>query len=138
MDDGDPRSVTGTQPPMADRSASTAPGSAIAPGLSFTVVQTGTKYTSAALDTQVAGAMSKSTVGGNHAMSAASDMLGACVARVGGGKRPLLVDAATYEGRTATIIALPGPDTGHADVWVVGDRCSASDSDVLVHRQVAR
>jgi predicted anti-sigma-YlaC factor YlaD len=138
MDDGDSSTVTGTQPPMADRTASTPPGTAIAPDVPFTVVRTGTKYTSAALGSQVAGAMSKSTVGGNHAMSAASDMLGACVARVGGGKPPLLVDAATYEGRTATVIALPATDTAHADVWVVGDRCSASDSDVLVHRQVAR
>ncbi|HEY0540998.1 MAG TPA: zf-HC2 domain-containing protein [Actinoallomurus sp.] len=138
MDDGDSSSVTGTQPPMADRTASTAPAPLAAPQVPFTLVRTGTKYTSAALDSQVTGAMSKSTVGGNHAMSAASDILGACVARVDGGKPPLLVDAATYEGRTATVIALPGSDTAHADVWVVGDRCSASDSDVLVHRQVAR
>ena len=138
MDDGDSRSVTGTQPPMADRSASSAPGPAIAPGLPLTVVQSGTKYTASGLDSQVAGVLSRSTAGGHRPLSMPADSLGGCLTRVGGGKPPLLVDSATYEGRTATVIALPGTDTRHADVWVVGDRCSATDPDVLTHRQIAR
>jgi hypothetical protein len=138
MDDGDSRSVTGTQPPMADRSASSAPGPAIAPGLPLTVVRSGTNYTSSGLDTQVSGVLSRSTGGGHRPLRVADDSLGGCVTRVGAGKAPLLVDSATYEGRTATVIALPGTDARHADVWVVGEQCSATDSDVLTHRLIAR
>jgi hypothetical protein len=138
MEDGDSGSVTGTQPPMADRTHSlTSPGPAIADAVPFTLVQTGTNYTSAGLDSQVAGALSKSTTG-PHAMSAPNDALGACVARVSSGRIPLLVDSATYEGRPATVIALPGAGAGRADVWVVGARCSGSDPDTLAHRPVAR
>lgn len=136
MDDGDSGAGTATQPPMADHPAR--PNSpAIANAVPFTAVHSGTNYTSAKLGSQVPGTMAKPASGGQHAMSAASDTLGTCVARVGGGKVPLLVDSATYEGRAATVIALPGPDTTHADVWVVGDKCSASDPDVITYQQVA-
>jgi anti-sigma factor RsiW len=139
MDDGDTSTVTGSQPPMTDRTHSVAPnGPAIARAVPFTVVRTGTKYTSERLDSQVAGALSKPASEGRHPMSATGDTLVTCVARVGGGKVPLLVDSATYEGRAATVIALPAADTAHADVWVVGDKCSAADPDVITHRQVAR
>ena len=137
--DGDSSNVTGTQPPIIDRTHSTAPpGSALARAVPFTVVQSGTKYTAADLESQVTGALSKATTGGRHAMSAAGGPLADCVARVGGGKVPLLVDSATYEGRSATVIALPGGDAAHADVWIVGPKCSASDADVLAHRQITR
>ncbi|MGH3373327.1 MAG: anti-sigma factor family protein [Actinoallomurus sp.] len=139
MDDGESTSVTGTQPPMIDRTHSVAPNRpAITRAVPFTVIRTGTSYTSAQLDSQVTGALSMAASGGRHAMSAAGDALGSCVARVGGGKMPLFVDSATYEGRAATVIALPATDTGHVDVWVVGDKCSSTDSDVLTHRQVTR
>jgi anti-sigma factor RsiW len=137
MDDGESSSVTGTQPPMSDRTHSVAPnGPAITRAAPFTVIRTGTKYTSAQLDSQVAGALAAS--GGRHAMSAAGEALGPCVTRVSGGKMPLFVDSATYEGRAATVIALPATDAGHMDVWVVGGKCSSTDPDVLTHRQVAR
>jgi anti-sigma factor RsiW len=137
--DGDSSNVTGTQPPMIDRTHSSAPpGPAIARAVPFTVVQTGTKYTATGLESQVTGALSKAAAGGRHAMSAAGGPLADCVARVGGGKVPLLVDSATYEGRSATVIALPGGDAAHADVWIVGPKCSASNADVLAHRQIAR
>jgi hypothetical protein len=138
MGDGDSGSNTATQQPMTDPTHSGSPGPALVRAVPFTVAHTDTKYTSAQLASQVAGAMAKPTSGGRHAMSAADATLGACVARVGGGKVPLLIDSATYEGRPATVIALPAADPGHADVWVVGDRCSATDSDVLMHRAVAR
>jgi hypothetical protein len=139
MDDGDSSSVTGTQPPISDRTHSVVPnGPAITRAAPFTVIRTGTKYTSARLDSQVAGALSTAASGGRRAMSAAGGALGPCVTRVGGGKMPLFVDSATYEGRAATVIALPATDAGHVDVWVVGDKCSSTDSDVLTHRQVAR
>jgi Putative zinc-finger len=138
MDDGESGNVTGSQPLTSDRTHSVAPnGPAITRAAPFTVVRTGTKYTSAQLESQVTGALSTATSGGRHAMSATGDALGPCVDRVGGGKKPLLVDSASYEGRAATVIALPATDAGHVDVWVVGDKCSSSDSDVLTHRQVA-
>ncbi|MDN3352880.1 zf-HC2 domain-containing protein [Actinomadura sp. DC4] len=139
MDDGESSSVTGTQPPMIDRTHSVVPrGPAIARAVPFTVVQTGTRYTTAGLESQVTGALSKAAANDPKAMSAANGPLADCVTRVGGGKVPLLVDSATYEGRSATIIALPGGDTAHADVWIVGPKCSASGGDVLLHRQIAR
>jgi predicted anti-sigma-YlaC factor YlaD len=137
--DGDSSTVTGTQPPMIDRThSSSPPGPAIARAVPFTVVQTGTRYTAAGLESQVTGALSKATAGGRHAMSAADGPLADCVVRVGGGKVPLLVDSATYEGRPATVIALPGGDAAHADVWIVGPKCSTSNADVLAHRQITR
>ncbi|GLY87890.1 anti-sigma factor family protein [Actinoallomurus iriomotensis] len=136
MDDGSSSSAPGTQPPIADHPHS-APGPAIAPAAPFTVVHSGTKYTSKGLRSQITRVLAKPATGGNHALSA-PEALGACVARVDGGKVPLLVDSATYEGRPATVIALPGKDAGQADVWVVGDRCSASSTDVLAHQSVSR
>jgi anti-sigma factor RsiW len=139
MDDGDSGSVKGTQPPMIDRTHSTPPpGPAIARAVPFTVIQTGTKYTSVSLGSQVAGALSKPAAGGRKAMSAAGDALDACVTRVGGGKVPLLVDSATYEGLPATVIALPGNDAAHVDVWVLAAGCTASAPNVLAHRPVTR
>ncbi len=132
--DGDSSSVTGTQPPVIDRTHSTLPGPAIAPAIPFAAVRTGMKYTSAGLESQVAAALSKA----HRPTNATSGTLAACVARVDGGKVPLLVDSATYEGRPATVIALPAGDARHADVWVVGDRCSTSDTDVVTHRQITR
>jgi hypothetical protein len=139
MDDGDSRTVQGTQPPMADPTHSTTPpGPAIVRAVPFTVVQTGTKYTASGLDSQVSGALSQPAAGGHKAMSAEGSALNACVTRVGGGKVPLLVDSATYEGRPATVIALPGTDAAHADVWVLGAGCTAANPNVLAHRAVNR
>jgi hypothetical protein len=101
-------------------------------------VQTGTRYTASGLDSQVAGVLAKPAGGGHKAMSAAGDTLSACVTRVGGGKVPLLVDTATYEGRPATVVALPGTDAAHADVWVLGAGCTASSPNVLAHRPITR
>jgi hypothetical protein len=137
MDDSG--NVQGTQPPLIDRTHSNAPpGPAIARPAPFTVVRTGTNYTAAQLDAQVSGALSKASSGGRHPMNAADDTLTGCVTRVGNGKIPLLVDAATYEGRAATVVALPGADAHHADVWIVGASCSPSNPDVIAHRQITR
>ncbi|GAA4513345.1 hypothetical protein GCM10023191_080290 [Actinoallomurus oryzae] len=136
VDDGGSSNATSARPPIADPTHS-APGPAVAPAVPFTVVHSGTKYTSKDLRSQVVRVLAKPATGGAHALSA-PEALGACVARVGGGKVPLLVDSATYDGRAATVITLPGQDAGHADVWVVGDRCSGSNADVLAHRSVER
>ena len=138
MDDGDSSNVRGSQPPIADPThSSPSPGLAVAPAIPFTVVHSGTKYTSKGLATEVAGTLAKPASDGAHAM-AAPEGLGGCVARISGGKVPLLVDSATYEGRPATVIALPGADSAHADVWVVGPRCSPAQTDVLAHQPVTR
>jgi anti-sigma factor RsiW len=140
MDHGDSDSSTATQPPIADRTHSQTAnpmGPQVTRAVPFTVVRTGTAYTAASLDAQIHSALSKAGAK-RPALSAAADSLGPCVARVGGGKVPLLVDSATYEGRPATVIALPAADAAHADVWVVGPDCSAPGGGVLAHRQVAR
>lgn len=138
MDDGNAQSAKSSQPPMTDRSHSAAPrGPAIVRAVPFTAVRTGTAYTSAKLGSQVAAALSKQVSGVQRALSAPDGTLSACVTRVSAGKIPMLVDSATYEGQAATVIALPAADGGHADVWVVGARCSAADPDVLAHRQIA-
>jgi hypothetical protein len=139
LNDDDSSSVTNTQPPIADRTHSAeSPGLRAAPVTPFTLVHSGTAYTAQGLGSQVGGALTKAAATGHQALNAPGGAIGACVTRVSGGKVPLLVDAATYEGRPATVIALPGTDAGHADVWVVGGRCSGSDTDVLAHQSVTR
>jgi hypothetical protein len=139
LDHGDPGNAANSQPPAADRTHSVGPReSPIAPAMPFMVTRSGTSYTSARLGAQVAGVMAKPAQAEPGTLDATENALGPCVARVSGGKVPLLVDSATFDGQAATVIALPGADTGHADVWIVGGRCSASDSDVITHRQVAR
>jgi hypothetical protein len=135
MNDGDSKTGNATQPPIIDRTHSSPPGPAIANAAPF--AHTGTRYTSAGLDRQVAAALSKAGTGGRHAMTA-DDTLSGCVKRVSGAKIPLLVDSATFDGQPATIIALPGADAAHANVWVVGSKCSLSDTDLLTYRQIAR
>lgn len=140
MDDRASENGAATQPPIADPTHSPANspmGPQVTRSVPFTVVRTGTAYTARGLASQVAGVLSKAT-GERPALDAARDRLTACVTRVSGGRVPLLVDAATYEGRTATIIALPGGDARHADVWVVGPSCSGTGGAVLGHQQITR
>jgi hypothetical protein len=139
IDGGGSSSVAKSQQPAIDPGHSVGrPGTDAAPAVPFTAVHSGTKYTASKLDSQVAGALTKSMASRPRALEATGGALGPCVARVSGGKVPLLVDSATYDGRTATVIALPGADAAHTDVWVVGDKCSTSDPDVIAHRQVTR
>jgi hypothetical protein len=124
--------------PSRSHAAGVRPRPQAAGSVPYTVVHTGTKYTAADLGPQVSASLPRTAPTGPRALSAADDSLNGCIARVGGGKTPLLVDTAAYEGRSATVIALPGNDARHADVWVVGLRCSAADTDLIAHRQVAR
>ena len=103
----------------------------------YTAIHSGRRYTSSGLESQVAAALSTSPSAGQHVLNDVPGLDG-CVQRVGGGKLPLLVDTATYDGGPATIIVLPGADSRQADVWVVGPRCSATDADVIAHRLIAR
>lgn len=59
-----------------------------------------------------------------------------CLHRIAADRRPLLVDMAGFEGRPATIIALPGGGADRLDVWVVGPSCSADTNDVIQHTVV--
>lgn len=139
MDDGNSQTATASQPPVEEPSRSHAPPRPqAAQSAPYTVVHTGTKYTTAGLASQVSESVSKSASIGRHVMDATDGAVHGCVTRVSHGADPVLVDSATYDGRPATIIALPGSDTGHADVWVVGPKCSSTDSDVITHQQIAR
>jgi hypothetical protein len=122
---------------------------------SFVPVSTATDFSPAALDAQVSTALSQvsgahagtfggsSTAAGRSSPSAASRFGGiplpdlqACVTRVAGGQRVLLVDLARYQGHPATIIVTAPPSPAARQVWVVGPACSASGRDVLAHRAI--
>ena len=45
----------------------------------------------------------------------------------------LLVDVARYRGAPATVIVTRPAAGGPEQIWVVGDGCSASRSDLLHH-----
>jgi hypothetical protein len=142
LEDGDSNTATVSQRPVQEPSRPHAGGTQPQPGpvrtVPYTAMRSGTRYTSAGLESQVASALTTSTTG-QHALSAAvNGLLAGCVGRISGGKVPLLVDTAAYDGRPATVIALPGADAGHADVWIVGAGCSAGSPDVIAHRQIAR
>ncbi|MEV5750964.1 hypothetical protein AB0L00_24340 [Actinoallomurus sp. NPDC052308] len=141
LENGDSNSATVSQRPVEDPSRPRTGGARAQPrparSVPFTAVRSGTRYTSAQLESQVASALSTSTA--DRALTAVTPgSLADCVGRVSGGKAPLLVDSAAYEGRPATVIALPGADAGHADVWIVGAKCSADDPDLIAHRQITR
>jgi hypothetical protein len=142
MEDGNSNSASSSQPPVEEPSRSHADGSTQKPqvlgSVPYTVLRTGTNYTTADLAPQVAASLAKPALTGHRPMSAADDSTRGCVARVSGTKVPLFVDSATYEGRPATVIALPAGDVHDADVWVVGSACSAADTDLIAHRHVAR
>jgi hypothetical protein len=90
-------------------------------------------------------AKSSGTFGGvNGAASAASRLSGCIDNVVPSGQVVILVESAKFEGARATIIVTvptwarstnPPKD---AEVWAVGEACSATDSNVLDHVRVAR
>ncbi|MGK5558223.1 anti-sigma factor family protein [Actinomadura kijaniata] len=99
---------------------------------SFGVARTGTHYRAATLGAQVNGLLGK----GNEARlepRRPDAKLAECVASVTGGKAPVLVDSATFEGSPATVVVLNGARPGQWDVWVVGPDCSPQDRNVLTH-----
>jgi hypothetical protein len=118
---------------------------------------TGTDYTSANLSAQVAAQLARhgrnTPLAGPNAVSPAQThspapasggsaatfagipvrTLAGCVNRIAAGERVLLVDVAQYQGAPATIIVTEPAAGGPERIWVVGDRCSASHSDLLHH-----
>jgi hypothetical protein len=64
--------------------------------------------------------------------------LAACVGRFAPGRAVQLVEDARFKGKPATIIITTAPSGRAAEVWVVGDSCSAHNSDLLDHLKIAR
>ncbi len=138
MDDADSKTAAASQPPVEEpgRASDTAPRPQAAKSVPYTLAHSGTKYTADGLTSQIASSMSK-TESGRRPLAAVDDLSRGCVARVAGAANPLLVDSATYEGRPATVIVVPGTDAQHMDVWVVGPKCSAGTTDLISHQRVA-
>jgi len=110
-------------PTMGTKSLdTTASAPKAAPG--YSVSHTGTDYRQGQLNQQVGRMFGKGPelqVGGGPG---ADEQLAQCVSKVAQGKKPVLVDSAKYEGKQATVIALPGTKAGAFDVWAVGADCS--------------
>jgi len=84
-------------------------------------------------------ALPNSTYNGSASSEAtAQDVRPGCVSRVAAGHKVQLVDIARFDGRPATIIVTAAKGQAAAQIWVVGTACSASASDVLAHRPLAR
>jgi len=82
---------------------------------------------------------------GSAGTASAGSLLGGCIARVvPPGQALLMVERARFEGKPATIIVTaPAVLSGtsppkQAQIWAVGDACSATNSHVLDHVKVAR
>jgi len=80
-----------------------------------------------------------------RAASAATQQLTGCIDRViRPGQVVLLVERARFQGQPATIVVTaPASVSGtsppkEAEIWALGDACSATSSDVLDHVKVAR
>ena len=114
--------------PSAARSAPTA-----------RIVSSGTNYQPGQLKTQVSAVLTQHRAGASAAAgfsqanqpTASAPPVPACVPRVTGGKRPLLVDLAKYRGRPATVIVIPGATSGTLRALVVAGRCPAATGRVL-------
>ena len=114
--------------PSAGRSAPTA-----------RIVSSGTNYQPGQLKTQVSAVLTQHRAGASAAAgfsqanqpTASAPPVPACVPRVTGGKRPLLVDLAKYRGRPATVIVIPGATSGTLRALVDAGTCSATTGRVL-------
>lgn len=139
LDSGiDGESSTATHGPLADRpdrsnAAPEAPGDQMLkarPG-TYPIVRTGTDYradTMPSLITRIIrGQGARTPVDGERP----SAELSACVTEVAGARTPVLVDIARYQGRPATVIALPGGTDGGWSIWVVGPECTTGDADAI-------
>lgn len=111
-------------------------GGAAGAGGGYLALRSGTDYTASGLGRQLSGQLSQGDSRTTEEL--ATEQLSGCVRRVTQGRMPLLVDVARYEGRPATVIVLPGTDSGRFDVWIVRPACSASDPAVIRHTQAVR
>ena len=81
----------------------------------------------------------------NSATVSGTSQLSGCIGReIKPGQVVLLVERAKFEGKSATIlVTAPASASGsahpkEAEIWALGDACSATNSDVLDHVKVAR
>lgn len=104
------------------------------------VIESGTDYLPGRLASQaraaLAGQASKPARAGPLEAPGPTSQLQSCVKAVTGGRSPLVVDEALYQGRSATIIIAP-PSAGQAGkVWVTGPACSATNSGIITETQL--
>ncbi len=71
----------------------------------------------------------------NHALTGMR--LAGCVGRFAPGRVVQLVEDARFKGKPATIIITTAPAGRAAEVWVVGNSCSARNNDLLDHLRIA-
>ena len=101
------------------------------------IVRSGTNYQPGQLQTQVSAVFTQLGASASAGSAAANQpaasvpRVPACVAHVTGGKRPLLVDLAKYQGRSATVIVIPGTTPSTLRALVVADPCTATTARVL-------
>lgn len=114
------------------------------------MMNSGTRYTTDALGTQVNSMVEKSKSGTSVARPkmgretpppSMSARLAGCVDRITEkvGTGPLLVDSGTYEGHSVKVLVFRKAATpSRYDVWIVGAKCSARSAGVLSHTTVPR
>jgi len=103
------------------------------------VVSSGTNYQPGRLEAQVSivltqhGGHAAASPGASPANQPAASVppVPGCVQRVTGGKSPLLVDQAKYQGRPATVIVIPGSTSGTLRALVVAGACTATTGRVV-------
>ncbi len=105
------------------------------------VVASGTNYQAGQLTTQVNKVLAhanspEAPPATTQPTPAFGSTVTGCVAHVTGGRRPLLVDHARYEGKPATVIVLPGTHPDTLRVLVAGPDCSATATDLLASTTV--
>lgn len=111
-------------------------------------IRTATNYQPALLAAQVRDTLAHTTLLGPRATpqsgsgsatfgAAQLSRLSGCVSRVAAGDSVTLVDVARFRGGPATVIVTAPPGAGGDQIWVVGDQCSRSASDVLAHRPLS-
>ena len=105
----------------------------------FSVVTSGIDYQRSTLSAQIESELSKlsradpDTQAGKAIRHTPTAQQDACALEVTSGVTPTLVDAARYQGRPATIVALKQKGNPYAQAWVVGPKCSGAQSDQLTH-----
>jgi hypothetical protein len=125
--------------PSNGRSVSGGQGAAGASAPQPLVVGSGTNYQPGRLEAQVSAVLARhgrhaaAGPGPSPANQAAASLPStlACVPQVTGGKPPLLVDLAKYQGRRATVIVIPGATSGTLRALVVAGGCTATTGHVI-------
>jgi hypothetical protein len=86
-------------------------------------IASGTNYTRAKIASQVDQAQGQATDSATGLLGTPAGLAG-CLSALGTpSARPQLVDLATFEGKPAAVIVLPGQDGGR-EIWVVSPTCS--------------